>query len=148
MEQEKKREKKTMPWLRIPRRRPRVFHVHRQRDRSRELVLANTAAIQERAAQMAQFEERLDNLEIRVQYLNSTRDPSFTSESVSRHSTARWSFTFSSPFALIRPLHEVIDLTNEDWRKKRNFDGKCHDANACLISRQMTLLQCCFCSDM
>ena len=37
-------------------------------------MLANTAAIQELAAQMARFEERLDNLEIRVQHLNSIRE--------------------------------------------------------------------------
>ena len=107
-----------MPRLRIPRRRPRVFHVHRQRDRSRDLVLANTAAIQELAAQMAQFEERLDNLEIRVQYLNSTRDPSFTSESTPLMSPGTPLpvdlLPSAPPFALIRPLHEVMDLTSED----------------------------------
>jgi len=35
--------------------------VNRPRDRLRDLTLGNTAVIQELAAQMARFEERLDN---------------------------------------------------------------------------------------
>ena len=48
-------------------------------DSFRDLTFAHTAAIQKLAAQMARFEERLDNLEIRVQHLNSITDPSFSS---------------------------------------------------------------------
>ena len=96
--------------------------VNRPRDRLRDLTLGNTAVIQELAAQMARFEERLDNLEIRVQYLNSIRDPSFSSGSPPPISPATPPpfdpLPTAPPLTIIRLLHEVIDLTNEDWKNQ------------------------------
>ena len=84
----------------------------------RDLTLAHTAAIQELAAQMARFEERLDNLEIRVQHLNSIKDVSFSSRSPPPMSPATPPpfdpLPTAPPITIIPPLHEVIDLTNEE----------------------------------
>jgi len=60
------------------RRRPRPFFA----SRLRALTEANAAAIEELAVQKGCLEERLDNLEFRVQYLSvrvSVRDHSFSS---------------------------------------------------------------------
>ena len=80
--------------------------------------MAHTAAIQELAAQMARFEERLNNLEIRVQHLNSIMDPSFPSRPPPPMSPATPPpvdpLPTAPPLAIIRPKHEVINLTNED----------------------------------
>ena len=64
------------------------------RNRLRDSTLAHTAAIQELAAQMARFEERLDNLEIRLQHLNSIKDVSFSSRSRRACASPAWSDLF------------------------------------------------------
>ena len=82
------------------------------------LTLAHTAAIQELAAQMAWFEEPLDNLEIRVQHLNSIKDLSLSFRSPPPMSPATPPpfdpLPTAPPITIIPPLHEVIDLTNKD----------------------------------